>query len=95
MIPHMYVLILSIVAGGLYSTIWWLGAVIDPTKTTEKFSVTKLLITMSIGAAVGLVFIYGQISLKDISIWLQMVIYAALTAVSRYVLFSVGRKVMK
>lgn len=95
MIFHLQILLLAMIAGATYSVIWWLSKKFDPSKKTEKFSVTKFLITLCFGAAVGLIFIYGQIPISDIWDGFQFLIYAASTAVLKETTQTVYRKAKK
>lgn len=96
MIEHMIVFALCILGGAIYSTFFWLKKWIDPTKTTEKFEVTKLLTTMCFGAFVGLVVVYGKLPVSQLGEWLQLFLYTALSGVSREIgVIAYRRKVKK
>lgn len=95
MIENMIILILCILGGAIYSTFFWLKKWIDPTKTTEKFEVTKLLATMCFGAFIGLVIMYGRIPVSQLGEWLQLFLYTALSGLSREIGVTAYRRVKK
>lgn len=95
MMDGVIVLILCMIGGGIYSTFFWLKKWIDPTKTTEKFEVTKLLATMCFGAFVGLVILYGKFPISQLNEWVQLFLYTALSGLSREVGVTAYRKVKK
>lgn len=70
----------AVLAGALYSVIWWIGTVLDPKKETTFFSIKDLLLTMAVGAAVGLVVIYGQLAVIKFDPGFQVLVYGAMTA---------------
>ena len=85
MMDGVIVLLLCILGGGIYSVFFWAQKAIDPTRTTERFEITKLLATMCFGAFVGLVIVYGKVPVSQLNDWLQLFLYTALSGVSREV----------
>lgn len=77
---YMYVFLFAIIAGGLYSVIWWLGSMLDPKKITTSFSLKDFLLTTAVGALIGLIVIYGQLGVMTLSPELQVFVYASMTA---------------
>ena len=90
----MEVLILAMLAGFTYSVIWWASKKIDPTKVTEKFDGPRFVVTIAFGALVGLVFIYGQVPIKEIWEGFQFLIFAAITASFEKVTQTIWRKLL-
>lgn len=95
MIEHMMIFVLCLLGGAIYSTFFWLKKWIDPTKTTEKFEITKCLATMCFGAFVGLIIVYGKFPVSQLNEWLQLFLYTALSGASREVGVTAFRKVKK
>lgn len=95
MIDGLIVLLLCALGGGIYSTFFWAQKWIDPTKTTEKFNVTKLLATMCFGAFVGLVIVYAKFPVSQLNEWIQLFLYTALSGASREIGVTAYRKVKK
>lgn len=95
MIEHLPILLLCLAGGASYSIFFWLKKYVDPTKTTEKFEVTKLLATMCFGAFIGLVIIYGKFPVSQLNDWLQLFLYAALSGASREIGVTAYRKVKR
>lgn len=93
MIEHVFILILCLIGGAIYSIFFWLKKMIDPTKTAEKFQITECLATMCFGAFVGMVIIYGNFPVSQLNEWLQLFLYASLSGMSREVGVVAYRKV--
>lgn len=93
MIAHLEILLLAMIGGLTYSLVWYAGKYIDPTKKTEKFAVYKFLASISFGALIGLIFIYGQIPVSNIWEGFQFLIYTALTAFTQKTSQTVYRKI--
>lgn len=73
--------ILIAVGGSLiYSLLWYSRQVIDPTKETPEFKPWKLVSTLLVGAAIGLVSVLGGIPITQVGIEAQLASYGFLVA---------------
>ncbi len=71
----------AIVAGILYSLIWYSTKYTDPTKPDAKFDYTKMAATAVLGAVVGLAFCVYQLPVSQMSIETQLAVSGAVIAI--------------
>ena len=83
----------AVFAGILYSLVWYVNKVLDPTKPTKWTDIdpTAIIATAITGAVIGIASImYGQV-LTQVSIEAQLLSYAALTAFVERILKTIYR----
>ena len=81
----------AIIAGMLYSVLWWGAKNVDPTKPSPSFDWFSLASTALIGAGVGIAAVLSNSPVTQMSIETQLATLGAVTAIIEKVLKTLYR----